>query len=110
VIEEACGYKSDHTEENKDVVVVSPVEQKPIIRTPSSKKRRIFAEKPDLADIELVKMVETTQELIKGKQKEDDADLVGKKVANFLRNFGPRKQLEISMEFDRIMMANMPED
>jgi hypothetical protein len=59
---------------------------------------------------ELVKMMETTQELIKETQKEDDADLYGKTVANFLRKFGPRKQLQIRMEIDQLMMENLPED
>lgn len=73
-------------------------------RTPNksgSKRRR---EEPDPIEEAII------DALKKEPNEEDSAGLYGKKVAQFLRQFGQKKQLQITMAIDQIMLENMPDN
>lgn len=60
-----------------------------------------FEEKVDPVDNALINAL---------KEKEDSAGQFGKIVADFLRKFGPKKQLSLQLEFNQLMLKHLPDD
>ena len=95
-IEERMGEDEDEDA----MIIVTETPKKPLL----SKKRKL---KEDLMKIDVD---EALLEALKEKPAEDDeCARFGKDVATFLRQFPIRKQIELKIKFQQLMLENMPE-